>query len=363
MKRTTCLLATLGLGLVLAQAAVPGVAAAKVAAAPAKAAKGPAKPKPEAQVLRADAKAYLDNLAKTPRPPFTDATIAQIRKIPPQVIEKMMSAAEAPVPALALDRKLTMPGPGGTMDLRLFDPRADRGPGPVVVFYHGGGMVVGSIGTHAALAAEMARQLDLPVVSVEYRLAPEHKWPAAPDDAEAAARWVAANGAALGREASSLVLTGDSAGGNLTLLTAIALRDKPAAVPVKMMIPIYPMTDASKPYPSTLLYSDGYGLSTVDMGYYQRAYAAKVDSPRHSPLLNDLKGLPPTVLVTASFDPLRDGGRAFAAKLIQAGVKVSYYEAAGNIHGFATYRKAIPSAQADLDAVLALSRAMLAAPK
>lgn len=353
MKRTaTAVLAVLGLA--IAPAALPNVALAKGSA------KAVAMPKPEAQVLRADAKVFLDALAKTPRPPMNDAMIAQIRKIPPQVIEKMMGASEVPLGSLAIDKKLTMPGPGGAMDLRLFDSRAERAPGPVVVFYHGGGFVVGSIGTHAALAAEMSRQLDLPVVSVEYRLAPEHKWPAAPDDAEAAARWVAANGTALGREATSLVLTGDSAGGNLTLLTAVALRDKPAAVPVKMMIPIYPMTDASKPYPSSLLYSDGYGLSTVDMGYYNKAYLPDVKSPRHSPLLNDLAGLPPTVLVTASFDPLRDGGRAFAAKLAQAGVKVSYYEASGNIHGFATYRKAIPSAQADLDMVMALSRAMLA---
>ena len=127
-----------------------------------------------------------------------EKTIVMMRKIPPEMMAKMMSAVEVPVGALAVDRKLSMPGPGGSMDLRLFDPRDTRGPGPVVVFYHGGGFIAGSIGTHAALAAEMARQLDLPVVSVEYRLAPEHKWPSAPDDAEAAARWIAANGAVLG---------------------------------------------------------------------------------------------------------------------------------------------------------------------
>ena len=202
-----------------------------------------------APVLRADARAYLDRMAASPRPALNEQTVAMMRKIPPEVIARMMAANEAPIGALAVDRKLTMPnpgaGPGATMDLRVFDTRAERGAGPVVVFYHGGGFVVGSIGTHAALAAEMSRQLDLPVVSVEYRLAPEAKWPAAPDDAEAAARWVAANGAALGRVADSLVLTGDSAGGTLTLVTALALRDKPAAVPVKLMIPLYPMPQTS----------------------------------------------------------------------------------------------------------------------
>lgn len=349
MKRSaTILLAALGAAL------LPASAIAKSAAVPtvAEVAQG--------QTLRPDVKAYLDNLKKQPRPAMSDAMIAQIRKIPPAMIDQMMAASEVPLGALAVDRKLTMPGPGGNMDLRLFDARADRGPGPVVVFYHGGGFVVGSIGTHASLAAEMARQLDLPVVSVEYRLAPEHKWPAAPDDAEAAARWIAANGAALGREVNGLVLTGDSAGGTLTLLTALALRDKPAAAPVKLMIPLYPMTDASKPYPSMLALSGEFGLTQTDMDYFGKAYAADVKSPRHSSLLADLHGLPPTVLATAGFDPLRDGGRAFAAKLAQSGVPVSYYEAKGNIHGFATYRKGIPSAQNDLDTIMALSRAMLA---
>lgn len=314
----------------------------------------------EAPAIRPDAKAYLDGMAKSPRPPMNEQTIAMIRKIPPEMIAQMMSAAEAPLGPLAVDRKLTMPGPAGTIDLRLFDPRADRGAGPVVVFYHGGGFVTGSIGTHAPLAAEMARQLDLPVVSVEYRLAPEHKWPAAPDDAEAAARWIAANGKALGREVNGLVLTGDSAGGTLTLVTALALRDRPAAAPVRLMIPLYPMADASKSYPSMEAFSGDYGLTKPDMEFFTRAYAADKDSPRHSALLADLKGLPPTVLATAALDPLRDGGRAFTAKLVEAGVPVAYYEAAGNIHGFATFRKAIPSAQKDLDRILAMAKAMLA---
>jgi acetyl esterase len=312
-----------------------------------------------APFVRPDVRAYLDALAKNPRPPMNDQTIGMIRKIPPEMIAKMMAANEAPIGALAVDRKLKMPGPGGTMDLRLFDARAERGSGPVLVFFHGGGFVVGSIATHAALAAEMARQLDVPVVSVEYRLAPEHKWPAAPDDAEAAARWVASNGAALGRTADSLILSGDSAGGTLTLTTALALRDKPAAVPVKLMIPLYPMADASKRYPSTDAFGRGFGLEARDTDFFEKALAANKLSPRHSALLANLDGLPPTVLATASLDPLRDGGRAFAAKLIASGVPVSYYEAAGNIHGYTTFRKGIPSAQGDLDRIMAMARAML----
>jgi acetyl esterase len=310
-----------------------------------------------APFIRPDAKAYLVMAAK--RPPMNEQTIKAMRKIPPEMIARMMSASESPIGVLAVDKKLSMPGPGGTIDLRLFDARAERSAGPVVVFYHGGGFVVGSIGTHAALAAEMSRQLDLPVVSVEYRLAPEHKWPAAPDDAEAAARWIATNGAAMGRSFDSLILTGDSAGGTLTLVTALALRDKPAALPMKMLIPLYPMADASKSYPSSKAFGNGYGLNTPDTAFFERALAANKKSPRHSAVLADLRGLPPTVLATAGLDPLRDGGRAFAAKLVQAGVPVSFYEADGNIHGFATFRKAIPSAQGDLDRIMAMARAML----
>ncbi len=314
-----------------------------------------------APFVRPDVQAYLDAIKKTPRPPFNEKTITMMRKIPPETIAMMMSASELPIGELAVDRKLTMPGPGGTIDLRLFDARAERGAGPVLVFYHGGGFVVGSIATHAALAAEMARQLDVPVVSVEYRLAPEHKWPSAPDDAEAAARWIASHGQELGRTATGLILSGDSAGGTLTLTTALALRDKPAAVPVKLTIPLYPMADASKTYPSTVAFGSGFGLDAPDIVFFEKTLAANKKSPRHSALLADLKGFPPTVIATASLDPLRDGGRAFAAKLITAGVPTNYYEAQGNIHGYTTYRKAIPSAQDDLKVILTMARAMLIA--
>ena len=203
----------------------------------------------------------------------------------------------------------------------------------------------------------MARRLDLPVVSVEYRLAPENPWPAAVDDGEAAARWIAANDEAFGREFTGLIISGDSAGGNLTLVTTLALRDKPAALPVVMQLPIYPATDDTKIYPSRQKFSRGFGLDISPDD--EDLYGADPNSVRASPLLADLAGLPPTVLVTASLDPLRDEGRAFAAKLVEAGVPTTYFEAKGTIHGFATYRKAIPSAQEDTEDFLALATAML----
>ncbi|PZQ55820.1 MAG: alpha/beta hydrolase [Novosphingobium pentaromativorans] len=305
--------------------------------------------------VRPDVAAYLKASSAHPMPLLTAEVIAQIRKLPPSA----MPSRDLPVGELAVIKDLSMPGPGGAMALRLFDSRAERGPGPVVVFYHGGGYVLGSIDTHAALAAEIARQLDLPVVSVEYRLAPEHPWPAAPDDGEAAARWIAANGKALGREVTGLVLSGDSAGGNLTLIAAAALRDKPAAVPVILQVPIYPAADFTRAYPSARQFGNGYGLDDSMTALFRQHYAADEKSPRTSPILGDLSGLPPTVLVTAGLDPLRDQGRAYAAKLVEAGVPTAYYEGRGLIHGFATFRQAVPSAQVDTVNFLKIAKTML----
>ncbi len=310
--------------------------------------------------IRPDVQAYLDQMKAQPRPPMNDQTIAMMRQVPKEMIAQMLAALDQPVGELGEDRRLSMPGPGGEIELRMFDPRKERGPGPVVVFYHGGGFVVGSIDTHAGMAAAIARGLDMPVVSVEYRLAPENPWPAGPDDAEAAARWVAENGAALDREITGLVLCGDSAGATLTCVTALALRDRPAALPVVMQWPIYPKADSSRDYPSDALFSNGFGLDGPDMAYFGQAYAPDVHNWRGSPLLADQAGLPPTFVVSAGLDPLRDNGRAYAAKCIAAGVDVTYREIAGTIHGFACFRKAIPSAEKDFAELLKVAKAMIA---
>lgn len=304
--------------------------------------------------VRPDVQQYLDNLRANPRPPLNRQMVSMIRQLPP---EKMQSTLDLPVGEVAVVKDVTMPGPGGEIKLRLYDARAEREAGPVVVFFHGGAYIVGSIDTHAGLTAEMSRQLDLPVISVEYRLAPENPWPAAVDDGEAAARWIAANGKAFGRDFTGLIVSGDSAGGNLTLVTSQALRDKPAALPVVMQLPIYPASDKTRAYPSAEQFHRGYGLDMSDE--IDDLYAAEPSSVRASPLLADLHGMPPTVLVTASLDPLRDQGRAYAAKLVEAGVPTVYYEAKGNIHGFATYREAIPSSQQDTAVFLNLTKVLL----
>jgi acetyl esterase len=306
--------------------------------------------------VRPDVRAFLDMLEANPRPVFTDELVGQMRQMPADA----MAGLDLPVGEMGEIRDVTMPGPRGDIGLRLYDIRSSRAPGPVVVFYHGGGFVVGSIDTHAGIAAEIARQLDLPVVSVEYRLAPEHKWPAAPDDAEAAARWIAENGAAFGREFTHLVLSGDSAGGNLTLVVANDLHAKAAALPLLALIAMYPKADSSREYESSVTFADGYGLESANMAYYGEAYQADGHHVRHSPILADLAGLPTTLVVTAALDPLRDEGRAYAAAAAMAGVPVIYREYQGSIHGFSSYRKLIPSAQADTLAFLALAKTMIA---
>lgn len=267
---------------------------------------------------------------------------------------------DLPVGELAVARDLEAPGPVGAIPVRLFDARPDRAAGPAVVFFHGGGFVIGDLDTHAGFCAEMSRQLDLPVIAVHYRLAPEHPFPAAPEDCEAAARWVAGSPAELGFKVTGLVLAGDSAGGNLTVVTAMALRDTPAAVPVIAQFPIYPTVDKAEHYASYDLFNAGRVLTKEGMAWFDAAYAITGGDWRGAPLHGDHHDMPPTVVMTAGLDPLRDQGRAYASALIAVGVPVVYREAVGNIHGFVTMRKAIPSAQADVARALAALKAVIA---
>lgn len=306
--------------------------------------------------VRPDVRVFLDRLKANPRPPMNESNVAQFRPFAPQG----MATLDLPPGELAVVRDVTAPGPDGDIALRLFDMRANREPGPVVVFFHGGGFVMGCIDTHVGLCGEISRQLDLPVISVEYRLAPEHKWPAAWDDAEAATRWIAGHGARFGLSLTGLVLCGDSAGGNLTIVTAMALRNTPAAVPVILQFPIYPSVDRGGHYLSDDLFAEGYGLDRAETAWYIPALQPDLTHWRYAPVVADQTGMPPTLVLTASLDPLRDQGRAYAAKAIAAGVPTTYREAQGTIHGFAGFRRAIPSAQEDLVSALAVAKAMIA---
>ncbi|OYX39585.1 MULTISPECIES: alpha/beta hydrolase [unclassified Sphingomonas] len=285
-------------------------------------------------------------------------------ELPPAMARAMYvaskDAADLPVGELAVVRDLSAPGPAGEIPLRLFDSRADRPASPALVFYHGGGFVIGDLDTHAGICAEMARQLDLPVIAVDYRLAPEHPFPAATDDCEAATRWIASSPAELGFSVTGLVLSGDSAGGNLTIVTAMALRDSAAAVPVIAQFPIYPTVDRADAHDSYELFGEGRLLTKDGMKWFDEAYAATPGDWRAAPLHANHRDMPPTLVITAGLDPLRDQGRAYAAALIANGVPTVYREATGNIHGFVTLRKAIPSAQAEVDGALAVLKGIIA---
>lgn len=305
--------------------------------------------------VRPDARAFLDMLAAMPQPEWPPQP--EVYRAQYQAMKDMV---DLPVGDLATIRDLTIPGPAGTIPARLFDVRESREPGPVVLFFHGGGFVIGNIDSHASFTAEMSRVLDLPVVSVAYRLAPEHPWPAASDDCEAAARWVASNPPELGRAATGIALAGDSAGGQIAAVAAIDLRDAPADVPVIAQLLIYPATDFSGDYPSADHFAEGYLLTAKGMAWFNECYAADIDHHRASPLrCETLEGLPPAVILTASLDPIRDQGRAYAGALIAAGVPVVYREAVGNIHGFITLRRAIPSGQGDVAGMLVAFKTVL----
>lgn len=305
--------------------------------------------------VRDDVRGFLDMLKAMGGPGVEEVGAVAGR----EQMRALGGLAEAEARELAVIRDLACPGPAGDIPLRLYDTREHREPGPCVVFIHGGGFVIGDITVYHALCSEICHQLDLPVISVEYRLAPEHPFPAAPDDCEAAARWIAGSPAALERTITGLVITGDSAGGNLTIVTSHALAAQPADVPVLVQAPIYPVADDISEHRSFKDFFDGFLLTGPAMAWFTEQYGGDPADPRHTPMAGDLSAAPPTVLCTAGLDPLRDSGRNYAAHLIQQGTPVTFLEFPGIIHGFITLRKAIPSGQRDIDTFLAAVKNML----
>jgi len=198
------------------------------------------------------------------------------------------------------------------------------------------------------------------VIAVDYRLAPENRWPAAPDDCEAVARWVAESPEALGRQVTGLVLAGDSAGGALTVITALALRDQPAAVPVLAQFPVYPLVDKVDQFASYHALNEGYVLTAASMDWFDDCYQADLSHWRGAPLRASQEGMPRTLVLTAGLDPLRDQGRAYAAATSLAGVPTVYREATGTVHGFVCLRKILPSAQKDVADALAVLKTLIA---
>jgi acetyl esterase len=230
---------------------------------------------------------------------------------------------------------LSLPGAAGPLAARLYVPEAEvRG---LLVYYHGGGWVAGDLDTHEAPCRFFARESGMAVLSVDYRRAPEHRFPAAVDDALAAFRWASAETARLGVPPERVAVGGDSAGGNLAAVVSLLTAREGGPRPSAQLL-IYPVTDLSEKRPSYRLFAEGFFLAERDMDWYRRQYlpdeAAALD-PRASPLLApDLHDLPPAVVLTAGFDVLRDEGEAYARRLAEAGVPVTHRRLPGQIHGF-----------------------------
>lgn len=303
--------------------------------------------------VRDDVRECLTAMAAAGLPPLGSLDVAATREL----FAATRGATDLDIGELAVIRDLTAPGPDGPIGLRLFDARAERAKGPLIVYYHGGGWVIGDLDSHGPLCAEIARSTDLPVVAVDYRLAPEAPFPAAPEDCLAATRWIASNGTAIGREASGLILMGDSAGANMATVTALVLRDEAATVPVMAQALLYPVVEPMSGRGSESDFGEGYMLTTQAMRWFETHYGVRADDdPRAYPLAVSQAGMPPTLIMTAGLDPLRDQGRRYAAACSEAGVETYYLEARGTLHGFACMRRAAPSGQADVARFAAMVR-------
>ena len=237
-------------------------------------------------------------------------------------------------------RDFTIPGPAGVIPVRHYRPAAD-GAAPLLVFFHGGGFVIGNLDSHDELCRLICRDAGVHVVSVDYRLAPEHPAPAASDDSYAAYRWCVTNAAELGADPSRIAVGGDSAGGNLAAVVSQRARNEAAPLPALQLL-IYPVTDFVSDTRSKVLFSDGYFLRKADMDWFHECYigSSELDAsdPLVSPLLaDDLSGLPPALLLTGGFDPLRDEGTAYGDALSAAGVSVDHRRYGSLVHGFVNF--------------------------
>ena len=246
--------------------------------------------------------------------------------------------APEPVPVAEV-RDLTAAGPHGPIPLRLYRPAAaPPTASPVLVFFHGGGWVIGDLETHDGVCRHLAERSGCVVIAVDYRLAPEHKFPAALDDAFAAANWVAARADALGLDPMRLAVGGDSAGGTLAAACCLLAREAGGSPAIAYQMLLYPATDFAMDTPSHRQFAEGHLLTLDSMVWFRDLYLngpSDMEDWRASPLrAGSLAGLPPAFVLTASHDPLRDEGERYARRLIEAGTPVTVWRAPGQIHGF-----------------------------
>lgn len=288
-------------------------------------------------MLDAEARMLLDLMEEA-----TKAGRPKLESLPHAIgraaVDKMSEDSEADPPEVAETIDGAFAGPGGQIKYRRYLPLGvEAGSLPTLVYYHGGGFVIGTIETHDSTCRRVANRSRCQVISIDYRLSPEHPFPAPIDDGIAAFRYVRDNAAAMGADPARLAVGGDSAGGAVAAVVCQAMRDAKEPGPAFQML-IYPATDSSKESGSRQQFAEGYFLTRGLMDWFWKAYVpagTDLADLRLSPLLaKDFTGLPPAFVLTAGHDPLRDEGRAYANRLIDAGVKTTYVNYPGTIHGF-----------------------------
>ncbi len=282
--------------------------------------------------LDAQTKAVLEMMAAMGGPPMHTLSVADARQV--MVAMAAMGGEAEPVGKIE-DREI--PGPEGKIPVRIYTPEG-KGPFPVLVFFHGGGWVIGNIDSHDIICRSLTNAAGCITVSVDYRLAPEYKFPAAPEDCYAATKWVAENAATFNGDPARVAVGGDSAGGNLAAVVPLMARDRGGPSLVYQLL-IYPATDYYLPgTPSIRENGEGHLLTRDDMIWFLGHYLsseADIKHPYAFPLqAEDKSGLPPAMVITAEFDPLRDEGEIYAVQMQQAGGDVTSTRYDGTIHGF-----------------------------
>ncbi|HEV2856860.1 MAG TPA: alpha/beta hydrolase [Solirubrobacterales bacterium] len=265
-------------------------------------------------------------------------------------LREAQTVAHRPPIQMARVEALEIPSPAGDIGACLYvAPTASRNPPPLLVYFHGGGWVIGDLETHDDPCRFLAVCSGAAVLAIDYRLAPEHPFPAAAEDAEAAYAWAVANGGRLGVDAARIAIGGDSAGANLAAAVCLTARDRGDPLPAMQLL-IYPVTDAAGEAPSRRTFGEGFLLTHNDMDWFEERYLPR-DADRTDPRVSvlrapDLGGLPPAYIATGGFDPLRDEGEAFAERLREAGVRVALRRHPGLVHTFANLTAICPSARA-----------------
>ncbi len=289
--------------------------------------------------------ALLDQMNDPNAPPLSSLTPEQAR-----AGFAGLAALQGAPEAVTSSEDRRIPGPGGEIPVRIYRPSVATGL-PAVVYFHGGGWVIMDVETHDGVCRALANATGAVVISVDYRLAPEHRYPAAADDCFAATKWLAGNAASLGIDASRIAVAGDSAGGNLAAVVAQMARDQGGPALVYQVLHC-PVTNLDYSTPSYTENAEGYMLTRESMVWFWNHYLERPEQGKEakaSPLLGNTANLPPALVQTGEFDPLRDEGAAYAKKLEAAGVPVTYHQYDGLIHDSFLFFGVVPGGRQNID--------------